>query len=40
MVPMLLLVSNRLFAYYYATCAHEMDQNPIDKNAAILRLKN
>ena len=24
----------------HAACAQEMDQNPIDKNAAILRLKN
>jgi len=25
---------------HFAACAQEMDQNPIDKNAAILRLKN
>jgi uncharacterized Fe-S cluster protein YjdI len=25
---------------HYAACAQEMDQNPIDKNAAILRFKN
>jgi len=36
MVPMLLLVSY----LFYAACAQEMEQNPIDKNAAILRLKN
>ena len=25
---------------HYAACVQEMDQNPIDKKAAILRLKN
>ena len=34
MVPMSLLVSN----LFYAACAQEMDQNPIDKNADILKL--
>ena len=41
MVPMLSLVSTLSYAVsHYAACAQEMDQNIIDKNAAILREKH
>ena len=41
MFPMLLLEPFQPILYsHYAACAQEMDQNTIEKNAAIFRFKN